>query len=120
MTPAELVSAIAQPALRVGLQVEPELVAQIIADMQGEPGALPLVQFALRDLFDARQAKGGVIALTLRDYLARGGIHKALERHADSSFAQSEWPGAGDRARGLYRPDSDGARRARHPAHSAV
>ncbi|MFN8596132.1 MAG: hypothetical protein U0559_08110 [Anaerolineae bacterium] len=88
MTPAELVSAIAQPALRVGLKVEPELVAQIIADMKGEPGALPLVQFALRDLFDAQQAKGGIIALTLKDYLERGGIHKALERHADSSFAQ--------------------------------
>jgi len=88
MTPAELVSAIAQPALRVGLKVEPELVAQIIADMQGEPGALPLVQFALRDLFEAQQAKGGLIALTLRDYFERGGIHKALERHADSSFAQ--------------------------------
>lgn len=88
MTPAELVSAIAQPALRVGLKVEPELVSQIIADMQGEPGALPLVQFALRDLFDAQQAKGGVIALTLKDYLARGGIHQALERHADESFAR--------------------------------
>lgn len=88
MTPAELVSAIAQPALRVGLKVEPELVAQIIADMQGEPGALPLVQFALRDLFDAQQAKGGVIALTLKDYLERGGIHQALERHADESFAR--------------------------------
>ncbi len=54
MTSAELVSAIAQPALRVGLQIEPELVAQIIADMQGEPGVLPLVQFALRDLFDTQ------------------------------------------------------------------
>ena len=56
MMSAELVSAIAQPALRVGLKVEPELVAQIIADMQGEPGALPLVQFALRDL--VRRAAG--------------------------------------------------------------
>lgn len=88
MTPAELVSAIAQPAMRVGLKVEPELVAQIIADMKGEPGALPLVQFALRDLFDAQQAGGGVIALTLRGYLERGGIHQALARHADSAFAQ--------------------------------
>jgi WD40 repeat protein len=88
MTPAELVSAIAQPALRVGLKVEPDLVAQIIADTKGEPGALPLVQFALKDLFDAQQAAGGVIALTLAGYFERGGIHKALERHADASFAQ--------------------------------
>ncbi len=86
MQPEELVSAIAQPALRVGLRIDPDLIAQIINDMQGEPGALPLMQFALKDLFDVQQAKGGVIALTLNDYLQRGGIRKALERHADDSF----------------------------------
>ena len=86
MQPDELVSAIAQPALRVGLKIDPNLIAQIINDMQGEPGALPLMQFALKDLFDAQQAQGGVIALTLNDYLGRGGIRKALERHADNSF----------------------------------
>jgi hypothetical protein len=56
--------------------------------MQGEPGALPLMQFALKDLFDAEQAKGGVIALTLDEYVQRGGIHKSLERHADEAFAK--------------------------------
>lgn len=59
MQPHELVSAIAQPALRVGLRIDPDLIAQIINDMQGEPGALPLMQFALKDLFDAEQAEGG-------------------------------------------------------------
>ncbi len=57
MQPEELVSAIAQPALRVGLKIDPDLIAQIINDMKGEPGALPLMQFALKDLFDAGQAK---------------------------------------------------------------
>ncbi|MGQ0603636.1 MAG: ATP-binding protein, partial [Anaerolineales bacterium] len=61
----ELVRAIAQPALSVGLRIDPDLIAQIVNDMRGEPGALPLMQFALRDLFEARQAQGGVIALTL-------------------------------------------------------
>ncbi len=84
----ELVSAIARPALHVGLRIDPDLVAQIVNDMQDEPGALPLMQFALKDLFDAQQAKGGVIALTLTDYLARGGLRKALERHADAAFAR--------------------------------
>ena len=83
----ELVSAIAQPALRVGLRIDPDLIAQIINDMQGEPGALPLMQFALKDLFNSQQEKGGLIALTLNDYLGRGGIHKSLERHADKTFA---------------------------------
>jgi WD40 repeat protein len=88
MQPEELVSAIAQPALRVGLRIDPELIAQIINEMKGEPGALPLMQFALKDLFDSQGEKSGVIALTLNDYLQRGGIHKALERHADDSFSK--------------------------------
>jgi hypothetical protein len=88
MQPEELVTAIAQPALRVGLRIDPSLIAQIINDMQGEPGALPLMQFALKDLFDSQQDKGGVIALTLNDYLKRGGIRKSLERHADDAFAK--------------------------------
>jgi len=88
MQPDELVSAIARPALQVRLRIDPDLVAQIVNDMQDEPGVLPLMQFALKDLFDAQQAKGGVIALTLNDYLARGGLRKALERHADAAFAK--------------------------------
>jgi WD40 repeat protein/energy-coupling factor transporter ATP-binding protein EcfA2 len=88
MQPEELVSAIALPAKHVGLPIEDELIARIINDMKGEPGALPLMQFALKDLFDSQQAQGGVIALTLEDYLRHGGIHKSLERHADNSFAK--------------------------------
>ena len=88
MQPEELVSAIAQPALRVGLRIDPDLVAQIVNDMQGEPGALPLMQFALKDLFDSQQTLGGAINLTLPNYLNHGGIHKSLERHADGSFAR--------------------------------
>lgn len=88
MQPEELVSAIALPAKEVGLPIEDELIARIINDMKGEPGALPLMQFALKDLFDSQQEQGGVIALTLKDYLNHGGIHKSLERHADKSFTQ--------------------------------
>lgn len=88
MQPDELVSAIARPALQVGLRIDPDLIAQIVNDMQDEPGALPLMQFALKDLFDAQQARGGVIALALNDYLARGGLRKALERHADAAFGK--------------------------------
>ncbi|MCI0608410.1 MAG: hypothetical protein L0Z71_05035, partial [Anaerolineae bacterium] len=90
MQPDELVSAMAQPALRVGLRIDPDLIAQVINDMKGEPGALPLMQFTLKDLFDAQQVKGGLIALTLNDYLQHGGIQKSLERHADAAFAKLE------------------------------
>ncbi|MCA1553109.1 MAG: NACHT domain-containing protein, partial [Chloroflexi bacterium] len=83
----ELVSAIARPALEVGLQIDPKLVAHIANEMRDEPGALPLMQFALKDLFDAQQQKGVLVALTLDDYLARGGLRQSLERHADAKFA---------------------------------
>ncbi|MEM7126519.1 MAG: hypothetical protein AAF702_09350 [Chloroflexota bacterium] len=86
MEPDELVWAIAAPALHVGLPIDPDLIAQIINDMGDEPGALPLMQFALRDLFDAQHKKGGVVSLARSDYLEHGGIYKALERHADSEL----------------------------------
>ena len=88
MQPDELVNAIAKPALRVGLRIDPDLVAQVINDMQGESGALPLMQFALKDLFDSQKQQGGNIALTLNDYLQRGGVRKALERHADDTLSK--------------------------------
>jgi WD40 repeat protein/transcriptional regulator with XRE-family HTH domain len=88
MESSELANAIARPALSVGLRIDGDLIEQIIDDMQGQPGALPLMQFALRDLFDSQQARGGVTNLTLNDYLQHGGVHKSLERHADDSFAK--------------------------------
>lgn len=88
MTPDELARAITLPVLKVGARIEPELVAQIVQDMKGEPGALPLVQFALRDLFTATATqKGSEITLTLEHYLNRGGVDRALERHADAVLA---------------------------------
>lgn len=85
MTPDELVSAIARPALQVGLRLDPALIVQVVNDVRGEPGALPLMQFALQDLFEAEKGKG---ELTLDGYIARGGLHEALERHADAEFAK--------------------------------
>lgn len=84
----ELVSAIARPAIQVGLQIDPELVKQVLDDMCNASGALPLMQFALADLFEYEKSKGGVIALTRNDYLERGGLQKALARHADAEFAK--------------------------------
>ena len=88
MAPPDLAKAITRPALEVGAKIDPELVSRIIADMKGEPGTLPLMSFALRDLFVAEKgAKGEPLALTLPAYLERGGIERALERHANKVFA---------------------------------
>lgn len=90
LQPEELVNAIALPARQVGLKIDSDLVTRIINDMRGEPGALPLMQFAMEDLFYGKQKAGGgsIEELTVDDYTIRGGIHKSLERHADLAFAK--------------------------------
>ena len=84
----DLAKAITLPALEVGAEIDPQLVSRILVDMKGEPGALPLMSFALRDLFEVEKTtKGQPMDLTLPEYLQRGGIEQALERHANAVFA---------------------------------
>jgi WD40 repeat protein len=93
MTPRESGTAIVLPALEVGVKIDPELVAHVTADMKGEPGALPLMSFVLRDLFQAApKKKGEPLTLGVSDYLQRGGLEHALQRHADEVFAQFSAP----------------------------
>ena len=87
MEPSDLAKAITLPSMEVGATIDPALVSRIMSDMKGEPGALPLMSFALRDLFEAeKSAKGKPMDLTLPEYLQRGGIESALERHANKVF----------------------------------
>ena len=84
----DLAKAITLPALEVGAGIDPALVSRILADMKGEPGALPLMSFALRDLFEAEKTKKGQpMDMTLKEYMDRGGIERALEQHANRVFA---------------------------------
>jgi hypothetical protein len=50
----ELRRAIELPARRAGLRVEPELVDALLADVESEPGALPLLATALLELWQQR------------------------------------------------------------------
>ena len=87
MEPQELAKAITLPALEVGVDIDPALVSQIMTDMKGEPGALPLMSFALRDLFEAgKNKKGEPMDMILSKYVQRGGIGNALEHHANKVF----------------------------------
>jgi hypothetical protein len=54
--PAEVQRAIVGPAERVGLRLEAGLVPTILADMAEQPGALPLLEYALTELFERRAA----------------------------------------------------------------
>lgn len=78
MTPLEVESAVVRPADAAGVSVEPALLAQIMADMGDEPGALPLLQVTLFELFEKCEGR-----LTLADYEDLGGLHGALTTGAD-------------------------------------
>jgi basic membrane lipoprotein Med (substrate-binding protein (PBP1-ABC) superfamily)/DNA-binding SARP family transcriptional activator len=78
-----LEEAVTGPARQVGVEVEPALLAELLTDTVGQPGALPLFQYALTELFEHRD--GG--AITLRCYRELGGIHGALSRRAEHTHA---------------------------------
>ena len=68
----------------------------------GEPGALPLLSFTLRDLFEAEEtAQGQPMDMTLSEYLQRGGIESALERHANH-ILESLSPEEQELAKGIF------------------
>ncbi len=79
MTPAELEEAVRSPATGVGRDVEPALLAELIGDTVAQPAVLPLLQFALTDLFDRETGS----TLTLATHRQLGGVRAALARRAD-------------------------------------
>jgi serine/threonine protein kinase/dipeptidyl aminopeptidase/acylaminoacyl peptidase len=82
MSSRELEAAITQPAVQVGVQFEPGLVATIITEVGEQPGILPLLQYALTELFEYREGQ----QLTLDAYRRTGGVLGALAQRADSSY----------------------------------
>jgi WD40 repeat protein len=82
LSSAELERAIIAPAERVGLVVEPELVAAIIRDVGKQPGALPLLQYALTELYNRRNDN----KLVLQAYNDSGGVSGALAHRATELY----------------------------------
>jgi len=82
LSAAELERAIASPAKRVGMTFEPGLVTAIIADVNYQPGALPLLQYALTELFEQRSGR----LLTREAYQAIGGTVGALAKRAEEIY----------------------------------
>ena len=57
LTTDELEEAAQEPAAHRGVTFEPALLAELLTDVIGEPGALPLFQYALTELFDRRDGR---------------------------------------------------------------
>ncbi len=96
MSRDELARAIERPAERVGLTVEPELVEALLSDVEGRPGALPLLSTSLLELWRAREGR----RLQLAAYTRSGGVQGAVARLAEDAYLQLD-PGRQDVARGL-------------------
>ncbi len=79
---AELKASIEGPAERVGVKLEAGLVNAIINDVAEQPGALPLLQYALTELFERRQGR----TMLLSDYQDIGGTTGALARRAEELY----------------------------------
>jgi len=84
MSRQELERAIAQPAAQTQVQLEPGLLDKLIQATWGQAGRLPLLEFALTELW-AQQYAG---RLTHRAYDAIGGVEEALANHAERIYAQ--------------------------------
>jgi WD40 repeat protein len=85
----QLRAAIEAPARALGVYVEPVLVERLLRDVADEPGALPLLQDTLLELW-ARRARG-VLRLTEYDAMsdgARTGLAVTMARRADDAIGE--------------------------------
>ncbi|MFI6642490.1 hypothetical protein [Streptomyces sp. NPDC050504] len=83
MRPEELREAIVKPAAARGLIVERALTAQLVEEVAGEPGGLPLLSHALLETWRRRSGR----TLTLRAYEATGGVRGAIAQTAEELYA---------------------------------
>ena len=78
----ELRAAIEAPAHQAGLLLEPGLVDLLVRDVEGEPGALPLLSHALRQTWRRREGR----TLTVAGYRDAGGIREAVANTAEELY----------------------------------
>ena len=83
LTPDELESAAVGPAAWAGAQLEPALMVQLLGDVAGQAGGLPVFQHALRELYESRDGP----LLTLEAYHAMGGVRGAIAKRAEYLFS---------------------------------
>lgn len=87
MTREQIASAIEGPARVCGGTIEPALTNALLNEMGAKQDRLPLLQHALRLLWDGTAPDGaGKRILRYRDYEAMGNLEQALSLHADRIY----------------------------------
>lgn len=84
MDPKELQEAIERPADLMGVEFETGLTELLLGDVGKEPGNLPLLEFALTELWRMQRKK----MLICEAYVRVGGVGRALANHADAVYAK--------------------------------
>ncbi|MFE9768189.1 hypothetical protein ACFYPC_27345 [Streptomyces sp. NPDC005808] len=117
MSSEELRAAIVKPAAAAGLIVERALTARILTEVDGEPGALPLMSHALLETWRHRRGR----TLTEASYEEAGGLHGSISRTAEDVYRRLTDAQAVLARRVLLRLISpgDGAPDTRRPADRA-
>lgn len=82
----EMERAIVQPARQVEVELERGLVPRIIEDINNQPGNLPLLQYALTELFDQRDDR----LLTHQVFELIGGVSGALVSRAEQLYLEQD------------------------------
>ena len=84
MDDEDLRAAIETPARQYGLLLEPGLVEVLVGEVEGEPGALPLLSHALLQTWARREDR----TLTVAGYRQSGGIRGAVAQSAEQVYGQ--------------------------------
>ena len=84
MTGTELEDAIVEPVAKQGSRLQERLLARILKDVESEENCLPLLEFALSQLWEMRSGA----ELTIANYEDLGGVMGALNTHAENIYKQ--------------------------------
>jgi formylglycine-generating enzyme required for sulfatase activity len=82
MNREELQTAVVNPAQRAGVAFEPGMVETLLDAVQSTRGGLPLLQFALREMWGRQQRK----TITRKSYDEIGGVEGALAQRAGTIY----------------------------------
>ncbi len=80
----ELEEAASRPAVEGGVTLEPSMLGRLISDVVDHPGALPMFQYTLTELFERRV--GNVLSEASYDEI--GGVRGAITHRAEDLFAE--------------------------------
>jgi DNA-binding SARP family transcriptional activator len=82
LNPEALAEAVVRPARRNGVEFDDGVATAIVAEVSAQPAGLPLLQFALADLYE-RRSDGRITSDALHEL---GGIGGAVGRRAESTY----------------------------------